>query len=150
MKPQHNIDITSRRSIVLSEILQGSILGLMESPSYSQVPFYYPSSFFSLPNLLSLIVGDFRQCLPVIPGASRGEITAAAISNATFWRDITLLKLTVNMRLLGQAAHMTPPQLQRTQLFAKWLLDIGDGLLNDDEDNVTLPPGTSPFIDKDS
>jgi hypothetical protein len=45
------------------------------------------------------------------------------------------------MRLLAQAAHMSPPQLQRTQLFAKWLLDIGDGLLND-EDNVTLPPGT--------
>ena len=60
------------------------------------------------------------------------------------------MKLIVNMRLLDQTAYMTPPQLQRTQLFAKWLLDIGDGLLNDDEDNVTLPPGISPFIDKDS
>jgi hypothetical protein len=87
-----------------------------------------------------LIIGDFRQCLPVIPGASRGEITSTAISNASFWSDVTMLRLTVNMRLLAQAAHMSPPQLQHTQQFAKWLLDVGDGTINDGDD-IELPPG---------
>jgi hypothetical protein len=96
---------------------------------------YFPLEFTS-----DLIIGDFRQCLPVIPGASRGEITSAAISNASFWRDITMLRLTTNMRLLAQAAHMSPPQLQHTQQFAKWLLDLGDGIDNDG-DQVELPPG---------
>ena len=45
------------------------------------------------------------------------------------------------MRLLAQARHMAPEHLQRTRQFAQWLLDIGDGTINEDDDKVTLPPG---------
>jgi hypothetical protein len=51
------------------------------------------------------------------------------------------MRLTVNMRLLAQAAHMSPAQLLHTQRFARWLLDLGDGVINEDDDNITLPPG---------
>ena len=52
------------------------------------------------------------------------------------------MKLTVNMRLLAQAAHMSPEHLHRTQQFAQWLLDVGDGIVNTNDDNIALPPGT--------
>ena len=45
------------------------------------------------------------------------------------------------MRLLAQAAHMSPEHLHRTQQFAQWLLDVGDGVINEENDNITLPPG---------
>ena len=50
---------------------------------------------FITPNYL----GDFRQCLPVIPHASRSQIVAATISNSIFWKDVTIMHLSVNMRI---------------------------------------------------
>ena len=90
--------------------------------------------------LTDLLVGDFRQCLPVIPKGSRPEITAATISNASFWKDVTIMRLTLNMRLLAQAHLMTPLQHEYIQNFAKWLLDVGNGDLND-QDEIALPSG---------
>ena len=86
------------------------------------------------------IVGDFRQCLPVIPRASRAQIVASTISNAIFWKDVVLLKLNINMRLLSQAGQMDPERLQHAQSFANWLLEIGNGDVNSTSSNeITLP-----------
>ena len=90
--------------------------------------------------LTDVVAGDFRQCLPIIPKASRPEITAATISNASFWKDVTIMRLTLNMCLLAQARVMSHLEHEYTQNFAKWLLDVGNGDLND-QDNIALPSG---------
>jgi len=95
-----------------------------------------------------ILLGDFRQCLPVVPRASRAQITAATISNSTFWKDVVQLKLYVNMRLLSQAAQMTIEQLQYAKNFAKWLLHIGNGEGCQVSPEVSLPERTlaSDFV----
>ena len=86
------------------------------------------------------ISGDFRQCLPVVPKASRAQIVAATISNAVFWKDVVKLKLHINMRLLAQAGQMDLDRLQYAQDFANWLLEIGDGKANSTPSHeISLP-----------
>ncbi|KAL5124162.1 ATP-dependent DNA helicase PIF1 [Glycine soja] len=54
--------------------------------------------------------GDFRQILPVIPRGSRSDI---------------ILRLTKNMQATDQ---------EETVAFAQWIIDIGDGIIGDEND----------------
>jgi hypothetical protein len=92
-------------------------------------------------------IGDFRQCLPVVPKGSRGQITASAISNARFWKDVTAMRLTVNMRLLAQAGLMSLAQHMYPRQFADWLLQVGDGNVNGSDDVIPLPSGDLSLYD---
>ncbi|KAI3777345.1 hypothetical protein L1987_47145 [Smallanthus sonchifolius] len=68
--------------------------------------------------------GDFRQILPVVPNGSRQDIVNAALCSSYIWRKCKLLKLTKNMRLtIGKDTA----DFEKTQNFAKWLLDLGEG-----------------------
>ena len=49
------------------------------------------------------------------------------------------------MRLLAQAAYMSPLELQHTERFANWLLNVGDGSMNNENNEIDLPPSISPF-----
>ncbi|KAJ1685676.1 hypothetical protein LUZ63_017066 [Rhynchospora breviuscula] len=69
--------------------------------------------------------GDFRQTLPVVPGASRYDTISASITNSYLWRSCIILKLTKNMRLTRYANDST--QRQKIEKFADWLLSIGNG-----------------------
>jgi hypothetical protein len=81
--------------------------------------------------ITTVFCGDWRQCLPVMPRRSRGEVVQACISScAELWRDITILHLTQNMRL-----EATPED----QRFAEWLLEVGNGLHTSDDACITLP-----------
>lgn len=71
--------------------------------------------------------GDLRQILPVIEGGSRAQIVDAAIVNSPLWCFVTVLKLTINMRLSTELEQ--PDQQHRHPLFSKWILDLGDGKL---------------------
>lgn len=86
--------------------------------------------------------GDLRQCLPVIPNSTRAETIQATITNLPCWPKVTVLPLTINMRLgLDCDAE--------TVMFANWLLEIGEGrspLTNGKvglPDNVILGPGST-------
>ena len=68
-----------------------------------------------------LLSGDFRQCLPVIPGASRGAIVDAALNRSHLWSSFVIKRLTKNMRILSSGK----PHLIA---FDEWTLRIGDGL----------------------
>ena len=68
-----------------------------------------------------LLSGDFRQCLPVIPGASRGTIVDAALNRSHLWSSFVIKRLTKNMRILSSGnPHLIA--------FDEWTLKIGDGL----------------------
>jgi hypothetical protein len=76
--------------------------------------------------------GDWHQCLPVIPQASRQEIVNACLFKSRLWRNVTQLRLTENMCL-----QQSSPNVQQ---FAKWLLEVGDGNHTTPEGTITIPP----------
>ncbi|XP_074365339.1 uncharacterized protein LOC141706504 [Apium graveolens] len=68
--------------------------------------------------------GDFRQILPVIPRASRGEVVSASITRSKLWKIAIVFKLLHNMRL---NKGRNQEEVQALSNFAKWVLQIGDG-----------------------
>ena len=53
------------------------------------------------------------------------------------------MRLIENMRVLAQAANMTPEERIHATEFAAWQLEVGEGTANDDGISIKLPPGTS-------
>ena len=51
------------------------------------------------------------------------------------------MKLIVNMRLLAQSDLMSSEEQQHTHNFAKWLIQLGDGNLNENTE-IPMPEGT--------
>ena len=47
---------------------------------------------------IMLLSGDFRQCLPVIPNASRAEVVDAALNRSYLWQFFKVMKLSENTR----------------------------------------------------
>jgi hypothetical protein len=94
------------------------------------------------------VLGDFRQCLPVVPKGSRAQIIASTIAYAPFWKDVKVMPLKVNMRVLAQAPNMSPDELKHATEFAEWQLKVGEGTANDDHCGIliTLPPGITVEI----
>lgn len=78
-----------------------------------------------------LLGGDFRQILPVVVKGSRQDIVDASLCRSPLWRHVTVLKLSQNMRILQSTTH------QAEHEFSQWLLDIGNGL--NQEDMVEIP-----------
>ncbi|MDQ1532071.1 MAG: hypothetical protein QOE37_2176 [Microbacteriaceae bacterium] len=77
-----------------------------------------------------LFGGDFRQTLPVVPRGSTHQILAVSLRNSHLWKHIQVFFLHQNMRL-----DRTP----ESDLFAKYLLDVGAGKNSNPDGTVTLP-----------
>ncbi|XP_031789178.1 uncharacterized protein LOC116418276 [Nasonia vitripennis] len=71
--------------------------------------------------------GDFRQLLPVKVHGTRSEIIDLSINRSLNWNKFVKFSLTQNMKAL-------PQEIQ----FAKFLLDVGDGKLNDSDDVLNI------------
>ena len=67
-----------------------------------------------------LLAGDFRQCLPVIPGSTRAGTVNHSINMSTLWKHFQVFQLTENMRVRASG----DPVLES---FDKWTLSIGNG-----------------------
>ena len=79
-----------------------------------------------------ILAGDFRQCLPVIPGANRAQIVQRCINFSHLWSQFQVFSLTVNMRVRASG----DPQLED---FDSWTVGIGDGTANDANGLVAIP-----------
>ncbi|XP_071736311.1 ATP-dependent DNA helicase PIF1-like [Rutidosis leptorrhynchoides] len=77
--------------------------------------------------------GDFRQILSIIQKGTRQDIVGASLNSSFLWDYVTVLKLTVNMRLGGLGASSTDVD---TRKFAEWILEIGNGNVGESEDGV--------------
>jgi hypothetical protein len=84
-----------------------------------------------------VFAGDLAQTLPVVVGGSSNDIIAATIQKSSFWRSVTTLKLSLNMRL--SRVGMDDAARQQVSDFARWLRTVGTGSSNDLEGYVTLP-----------
>ena len=65
-----------------------------------------------------ILAGDFRQCLPVVPGATRAGTVEHCLNQSHLWNNFVVLNLTTNMRV-GASGD---PELED---FDSWTLDIG-------------------------
>ncbi|XP_044591985.1 uncharacterized protein LOC123270113 [Cotesia glomerata] len=77
---------------------------------------------------MMILGGDFRQLLPVLTHATRSEMVNLSIKYSHLWRNFHKFTLSQNMRAL-------PEEIE----FSQFLLDVGDGKLNDVNDNLLLP-----------
>ena len=71
-----------------------------------------------------ILAGDFRQCLPVVPGASRAGTVKHCINRSHLWTHFKVFSLTQNMRVRSSGN-------QELQDFDNWTLSIGDGQSGD-------------------
>ncbi|CAA7032660.1 unnamed protein product [Microthlaspi erraticum] len=75
---------------------------------------------------------DFRQVLPVIPVAGRAEIVLSALNSSYMWKHCKVLKLTKNMHLLS--GLLSEEEASDIKEFSEWILDVGDGKINEPND----------------
>lgn len=82
-----------------------------------------------------ICMGDFRQIAPVIKNGDRQDIVNASIKSSYLWPSFTILKLTINMRLINNnlSNHQQEQNLQKS--YGDLILAIGEGYhLNKDAD----------------
>ncbi|XP_058796825.1 uncharacterized protein LOC131667435 [Phymastichus coffea] len=77
---------------------------------------------------IMVLGGDFRQLLPIKLNGTRTETLNLSIKYSLLWQHFHKYNLTTNIRVL-------PHEID----FAKFLLLVGDGTLNDQNDNLVLP-----------
>ena len=76
--------------------------------------------------------GDFRQILPVLKRASRGEVVSACLNRSPLWRHVKVMQLTINMRLQKLC---TQESLEDSE-FSNFLLRVGEGTEPEDENQM--------------
>lgn len=92
-----------------------------------------------------LLGGDFRQILPVIKYGCRADVVCACITRSRLWPLFKVYILRKNMRLEKPSSDC---DIDVLSIFAKWVLDIGDGNVNhmdsgrspDTEFDISIPP----------
>lgn len=77
---------------------------------------------------LVVLMHDFKQILPVVPGGKKVHILNASVFNSVVWKDITKLHLTNNMRV-QKLIDAYPERERELRAHAQWLLDLGNGTL---------------------
>jgi hypothetical protein len=93
--------------------------------------------------------GDFRQILPVVTKGQREQVVDASINRSSLWKFCTIFTLTKNMRLQQNSDN------NATKEFAQWILNLGDGELDDSEgesfieipNDLTIQHETHPIDD---
>ena len=79
-----------------------------------------------------ILAGDYRQCLPVVPGANRAQIVDICLPNCGLWQYFQLHSLSENMRIMASDDVLL-------QEFDDWTASIGEGTANDAMDLVKIP-----------
>jgi hypothetical protein len=67
-----------------------------------------------------LLGGDFRQCLPVVPHASRSAVVQSSIKYSDLWKHFVQFELTANVRSIDPD-------------YSEWLMRLGNGELPTEE-----------------
>ncbi|KAK4511760.1 uncharacterized protein ATC70_007304 [Mucor velutinosus] len=89
---------------------------------------------------LIVFAGDFRQVLPIVPGASRSGIVSQCINRCCFWPQVRKFKLETNMRVQQALEDNNQDLANQLQQFSSYLLQIGERKVR----TVTLPRDIIP------
>jgi hypothetical protein len=77
-----------------------------------------------LGNIIVVFAGDWRQCLPIIPNGSEGQIVDACLKFSYLWKYVNVFYLKENMRIKISDS-------EEAKQFSDFLLSIGDGTIGD-------------------
>ena len=77
-----------------------------------------------------ILGGDFRQILSV---GNRAQLIQQYIKSSALWNQFCILPLSQNMLANSEEVQ-----------FAEWLIQVGNGVANDEQQNVRIP--TSQFV----
>lgn len=95
-----------------------------------------------------LFSGDFRQILPVVPKGSRGMIVHMCLKSSPLFSDLTVLRLSENMRL--KKLKEDPDADEAALQYPEYLLRVGEGRLEQGEEgNVDLPKSVNIIESRD-
>ena len=84
------------------------------NPKFKEIPFG---------NKIVVFGGDYRQILSVVKKGTTNDIINASFNRSVLWESIQVLKLSINMRVLGlQGADQN-----KAKEFCDFLLRIGEG-----------------------
>ena len=102
------------------------------NPHYATLPYG---------GIVFVIMGDFRQTLPVIPKANRAQIVNATFKKSLLWGDFAEYNLAENMRVKIAMATGDAGDAHALQQHADFLLAVGDGTVQSlpDGDLIRVP-----------
>ena len=84
-----------------------------------------------------VLMGDWRQCPPVVPNGDMYEVVNASMINSRFWPMFKIVKFTTNLRLLS--ADETDKEFNTQQREYLQMLDIiGEGIEPTSETSGTV------------
>jgi len=89
-------------------------------------------------NKLTVISGDFRQTLPIVPKESSAGICEILISRSFLWSRFKKYCLKTNERVMRLCNEQDIEAKQECQDFSEWILTIGDGNINEG-DEINIP-----------
>uniref|UniRef100_A0A0R0LIE8 ATP-dependent DNA helicase n=1 Tax=Glycine max TaxID=3847 RepID=A0A0R0LIE8_SOYBN len=117
-------------------ILQGSQLTELLNQTnliiWDEAPMAHKFFFEALDQTLRDIIKEKKIPIKFLEAkGSHSDIINATINSSYLWPSCEVLTLTKNMRLLGNAQLIDD---QETTKFAKWILDIGDGVIGNQND----------------
>jgi hypothetical protein len=75
-----------------------------------------------------LLEGDLRLVLPIVQGVVHSEIIRASLLSSCLWDHFTVMRLTVNMRLVRPGK--TDQMRSSIATFARWVLGVREGTVN--------------------
>ncbi|MDE5107124.1 MAG: hypothetical protein O4808_08690, partial [Trichodesmium sp. St17_bin3_1_1] len=84
-----------------------------------------------------ILAGDFRQCLPVIPGATRAGTVGQCINKSYLWNQFSIYQLSENLRVKASGNRKLID-------FDNWTLSIGNG--SNLKDSIEIPHWMSTAI----
>ena len=128
------------------ELIQNTSLIIWdESPSNEVNIFKTVSSHFNyFPKTVLVLAGDWRQCPPVVQNGSMLDICKVSILNSDVWHMFEIFKLSQNMRISIIPSINNREICQHCNIennicncnyyqheYAKMILSIGDGTIND-------------------
>ena len=126
MKPTSNEAMTIKHAVIIFvdevSMMKWNQLQVMDRLLRSIMSIDKPMG-----NKLVVRMHDFRQLLPVVPGGSRAKIICEAVINSHIWNHFTTFSLKTNMRVMTSRKLDDPAQADKLDEYAKWLLSIGDG-----------------------
>ena len=59
-----------------------------------------------------ILAGDFKQCLPVVPGASRAGTVNSSINKSFLWPQFQVMQLTENIRVHASGDPVLKPLMR--------------------------------------
>ena len=86
--------------------------------------------------IVTLLAGDFRQLLPVVPRGTRADQLNACIKASPLWRHVVSFKLTRNLRIREDA---------NPEAHQEYLLSVGEGRVEETEDGRIPIPADLQF-----